>query len=132
MARDVERLVCRLDRVDLVRGAARWPVKAIAVLYLLAAYGVVSDLYWDSDPYVCAEDVMTTKDGGVRWVCQACGKTAASRSGADASPGWDEACMLNAVLCRPTTDEEQAAYNGALWWVLNGDYVPQGPLIMCP
>jgi hypothetical protein len=39
------------------------------------------------------------------WVCGACGKQSRSRYGFDAkennvaSPGWDEACVLNAVLC---------------------------------
>lgn len=39
------------------------------------------------------------------WVCGACGKTSRTRYGFNAadqsvaSPGWDESCMLNAVLC---------------------------------
>lgn len=39
------------------------------------------------------------------WVCAACGKTSRSRYGFDvngdrvASGGWDESCMMNAVLC---------------------------------
>jgi len=34
------------------------------------------------------------------WVCGACGKTSKDRyGGKTASRGWDESCMLNAVLC---------------------------------
>ena len=38
---------------------------------------------------------------GTIWVCGACGKVAEDRYGIDRahSPGWDESCMLNAVLC---------------------------------
>ncbi len=36
-------------------------------------------------------------DGWV-WQCQACGKRTHNRFGLDG--GWDEACMLNAVLIR--------------------------------
>jgi|KBSMisStaDraftv2_1062788.scaffolds.fasta_scaffold27979_8 hypothetical protein len=36
------------------------------------------------------------------WVCAACGKTAEDRYGIEGvhSPGWDESCMLKAVLCK--------------------------------
>lgn len=36
------------------------------------------------------------------WVCGACGKTAIDRYGMEGihSSGWDESCMLNAVLCK--------------------------------
>lgn len=36
------------------------------------------------------------------WVCSACGKTHTDRYGIDGegSHGWDESCMLNAVLCK--------------------------------
>lgn len=39
------------------------------------------------------------------WVCGACGKTAKDRYGEEGenSPGWDESCMLNAVLCDQRT-----------------------------
>lgn len=39
-------------------------------------------------------------DDGI-WVCAACGKTAVDRYGMEGphSHGWDESCMLNAVLC---------------------------------
>jgi hypothetical protein len=45
------------------------------------------------------------------WVCAGCGKTSRSRYGFDASgksvadAGWDESCMLRAVLCEPTGAE---------------------------
>lgn len=35
---------------------------------------------------------------GTTWVCAACGKTSRTRYGLDEA-GWDEACMMNAVLC---------------------------------
>lgn len=45
-----------------------------------------------------------TPDGQV-WICYACGKKSRTRYGFDAtgarasiSPGWDESCMMNAVL----------------------------------
>ena len=34
---------------------------------------------------------------GTIWVCRACGKTA--RDSFNGPGGWDESCMLNAVLC---------------------------------
>lgn len=36
------------------------------------------------------------------WVCGACGKTAVDRYGLEGphSSGWDESCMMNAVLCK--------------------------------
>lgn len=39
-------------------------------------------------------------DGQI-WVCGACGKTAEDRYGIEGehSRGWDESCMLHAVLC---------------------------------
>lgn len=38
---------------------------------------------------------------GTIWVCGACGKTAEDRYGIEGekSRGWDESCMMNAVLC---------------------------------
>lgn len=36
-------------------------------------------------------------DGQI-WVCGACGKTSKDRYG-DPGKNWDEACMLNSVLC---------------------------------
>jgi hypothetical protein len=40
-------------------------------------------------------------DDGI-WVCAACGKTATDRYGIEGehSSGWDESCMLNAILCK--------------------------------
>jgi len=56
---------------------------------------------------------------GFTWICPACGKWSRSRSGFDpenkrvAEAGWDEACFLHAVLCRPATPEEHAAHGWA-------------------
>ena len=38
---------------------------------------------------------------GTIWVCGACGKTATDQYGIEGehSPGWDESCMLNSILC---------------------------------
>jgi hypothetical protein len=47
----------------------------------------------------------TRVSDGQIYVCGACGKTSPTRYGFDererhvADPGWDESCMLNAVLC---------------------------------
>ena len=40
-------------------------------------------------------------DDGI-WVCAACGKTSTDRYGIEGehSRGWDESCMMNAVLCK--------------------------------
>lgn len=45
-------------------------------------------------------DKRIAPDGAV-WVCGACGKTHKDRYGmeGEGSRGWDESCMLNAVLC---------------------------------
>lgn len=54
---------------------------------------------------------MPAPEGQV-WVCGACGKTSRTRYGFDAtnvrvaSPGWDESCMLNAVLCYERTTQD--------------------------
>ena len=39
-------------------------------------------------------------DGAI-WVCGACGKTHKDQYGIEGagSPGWDESCMLHAILC---------------------------------
>jgi hypothetical protein len=37
---------------------------------------------------------------GTVWVCGACGKQASNRYDGGISYGWDESCMLNAVLCK--------------------------------
>lgn len=37
---------------------------------------------------------------GAIWVCGACGKTARDNYGeGEHTAGWDESCMMNAVLC---------------------------------
>ena len=42
-----------------------------------------------------------TAPPGQVWVCGACGKRSRDHFGNQAlTPGWDESCMLNAVLCR--------------------------------
>lgn len=43
---------------------------------------------------------------GAIYVCAACGKTSPTRYGFDdqnrhvSQPGWDESCMLHAILCK--------------------------------
>ena len=47
---------------------------------------------------------------GQLWVCAACGKTSRDRYGEKKiSDGWDESCMLNAVLCYDRPDIVQGA-----------------------
>jgi len=50
-----------------------------------------------------SEDRMAPK--GAIWVCGACGKTSIDRYGTVGwhDTGWDESCMLNAVLCEEGT-----------------------------
>jgi hypothetical protein len=59
---------------------------------------------------------------GHMFVCTACGKTSTTRYGIDGerSRGWDESCMLNAVLCRPCTPEEESD-TGCKWWFVADD-----------
>jgi len=52
------------------------------------------------------DDGMTPAPKGTIWICGACGKRSRTRFGFDkegrrasVSAGWDESCMLNAVLC---------------------------------
>lgn len=54
------------------------------------------------------------------WICQACGKRSPDKYGnhPDTSQGWDEACVLNAVWCRPATPEERER-TGHQWWAAN-------------
>lgn len=48
---------------------------------------------------------------GCRWVCGACGKTSKDLYGEQAySRGWDESCMLNAVLLA----EENLVLSGSI------------------
>lgn len=44
---------------------------------------------------------------GAIWVCGACGKTSQDQFGIEGqhSVGWDESCMLNAVLCHLAKNE---------------------------
>lgn len=42
----------------------------------------------------------TTAPEGLVWVCTACGKRNSTRtSPGTISEGWDESCMMHAVLC---------------------------------
>jgi hypothetical protein len=45
-----------------------------------------------------------TAPDGTRFVCACCGKTSSTRYGFDgtADAGWNESCMMHAVLCRST------------------------------
>lgn len=47
---------------------------------------------------------------GAIWICAACGKTADDRYGIEGehSYGWDESCMLNAVLVDKITHKPMA------------------------
>ncbi len=60
-----------------------------------------------------------------RWVCTACGKTSSTRYGFDseqrqvADPGWDESCMLHAMLCEPAPLRDQLM--GGSKWKVVGD-----------
>jgi hypothetical protein len=56
----------------------------------------VSMTIWEEDE---AMKDATAPDGTV-WVCGACGKRASNRYTGGISHGWDESCMLHAVLCR--------------------------------
>ena len=53
---------------------------------------------------------------GAIWVCAACGKTHKDQYGmeGESSHGWDESCMLNAVLCH---SEQQPDPDGRLTWL---------------
>lgn len=66
---------------------------------------------------------------GCVYVCGACGKTSATRYGIEGerSRGWDASCMLNAVLCRPSTPKEERD-TGCKWWSLEqeGDTATRG------
>lgn len=50
---------------------------------------------------------------GAVYVCACCGKTSSNLYG-EGARGWDESCMLNAVLCH---DKQKLDENGnLLWW----------------
>ena len=59
-------------------------------------------------------DRMAPPDG--IWICAACGKLAEDLYGIEGehSRGWDESCMLNAVLCKRSSinpDEPAVPYD---------------------
>jgi hypothetical protein len=63
---------------------------------------------------VSADDVYAIAPEPLRWICAACGKRSRNRAGFDpetrksvAGAGWDESCMMSAVLCRPATNREK-------------------------
>jgi hypothetical protein len=62
----------------------------------------------DQDPDT-SNDLFTPAPEGQVWVCAACGKTSPTKAPTrDSTPGWDEACMMGAVLC-------YAEKKGAQW-----------------
>lgn len=66
--------------------------------------GLRRGVSWYRDGEAMMTDDRMAPDGAM-WVCGACGKTSDDRYGTDGehSHGWDESCVLNAVLCyRPT------------------------------
>lgn len=58
---------------------------------------------------------------GTVWVCRACGKRSSNRYNATISAGWDESCMLNAVLC----DEKSLKYKEGSSQVTYADPWPE-------
>jgi len=69
---------------------------------------------------------MTTADdrmapAGAIWVCAACGKSAKDRYGIEGehSRGWDESCMLNAVLYREVKGFDSRGVYG--WQAFNAE-----------
>ena len=63
---------------------------------------------------------------GTVWVCGACGKTSTDLYGMEGkhSPGWDESCMLNAVLCH---DEQRLDDLGRACWLPVGEAASENP-----
>lgn len=61
---------------------------------------------------------------GAIWVCAACGKTHKDRYGmeGEGSKGWDESCMLNAVLCH---DTRHMTKGGMLSWLSFDEPLPK-------
>lgn len=59
------------------------------------------DYDMDNDPEMqeMEREGTTPAPAGQVYVCGACGKTSTTRYGLDAANGWDESCMLHAVLC---------------------------------
>jgi hypothetical protein len=65
-----------------------------------------------SDDVVLPERIAPT---GAIWVCAACGKTSQDLYGieGDCAKGWDESCVLNAVLCKyPQENDRWEAIGG--------------------
>lgn len=54
---------------------------------------------------------------GTIYVCGACGKTSDNEYGEDTRNGWDESCMLHAVLCE---DKKRFDPMGVYGWVRSG------------
>lgn len=60
------------------------------------------------------DELFVELPAGRIWVCGACGKTSSTRSGithgninaARKSRGWDESCMMHAVLCHSEPSED--------------------------
>lgn len=61
------------------------------------------------------DEVYKPAPEGCVYVCAACGKTSKTRAGDLAQvsgyvrvsdPGWDESCMIHAVLCKSERDQE--------------------------
>lgn len=61
-----------------------------------------------------SNDLYTLAPQGCIYVCSACGKTSPTRAGFDPdtgrnfpeAKGWDESCMMNAVLCKSEKDAD--------------------------
>jgi hypothetical protein len=61
---------------------------------------------------------------GTMFVCAACGKRSRDRYGFDPiDPGWDESCMLHAVLCRE--DSLVMSPSGRVAEVKDGGIIPK-------
>lgn len=60
---------------------------------------------------------------GAIWVCGACGKTARDSYGIEGahSPGWDESCALNAILCH---ERQHVDTDGRMKWFAFSEPLP--------
>lgn len=60
---------------------------------------------------------------GAIWVCGACGKTHHDQYGIEGngSPGWDESCALNAVLCH---EKKHVGSSGLITWMPFAEPLP--------
>ncbi len=63
---------------------------------------------------------------GTVWVCAACGKTSTDLYGMEGkhSRGWDESCMLHAVLCH---DDQRLDDLGRARWLPVGEAASENP-----